>query len=189
LERMAEKSATNLIQGIEASKSRELWRLIFGLGIRHVGVTSARSLARHFGDMERLQKATQEELKAISDVGDVVAQSVRNFFETEANLITLEDLRKAGLNMKATSVEETSSNSLEGKSFVLTGTLPTWTREEAAEHIRQAGGEIRSSVSKKTSYVVAGEEAPIGRSWIKKTLGKISLTVRARHTVLLQRSK
>jgi len=159
LERMAMKSASNLVEGIEASKSRELWRLIFGLGIRHVGAASARSLAQHFGDMDRLKAATIEELMNINDVGEVVAQSIRDFFEKKDNLQTIDRLRAAGLNFTATKVETQSSSKLSGKSFVLTGTLPTLSREQAGELIRQAGGLIRSSVSKKTDYVVAGEDA------------------------------
>jgi DNA ligase (NAD+) len=159
LERMGEKSAQNLIDGIDASRKRELWRLIFGLGIRHVGAASARSLARHFGSIERLQHASFEELQAVPDVGEIVAQSIRDFFEKEDNLRTLEHLKERGLNFESTASEKPSSSSLEGKTFVLTGTLPTLSREEAAELIRQAGGTVSSSVSKKTSYVVAGEDA------------------------------
>lgn len=159
LERMAKKSATNLMEAIQASKSRELWRLIFGLGIRHVGAASARSLARHFGSIDRLKEANLEELMSIPDVGEVVAQSIRNFFDTKNNLVVLEELRKFGLNFSASITKHRASTYLADQSFVLTGTLPTWTREEAADRIRQAGGEVRSSVSKKTSYVVAGADA------------------------------
>ena len=159
LERMAKKSAENLIEGIEASKSRDLWRLIFGLGIRHVGAASARSLARRFGTLDRLIEATVEKLMAVSDVGEVVARSIRDFFDKKDNLHTLERLRRAGVNFSASNVEHRTPNILLGKSFVLTGTLPTLTREEAGELIRQAGGEVRASVSKKTDYVVAGKEA------------------------------
>ncbi len=159
LERMAEKSASNLIEGIAVSKTRELWRLIFGLGIRHVGAASARALARSFGSMDTLKIATPEQLVSINDVGDVVAASIRDFFQKNDNLDTLHRLEKAGVNMKTSEVEKPSSNVLKGKSFVLTGTLPTLTREEAGQLIRQAGGEVKSSVSKKTSYIVAGEDA------------------------------
>jgi len=159
LERMGEKSAINLIQGIEASKSRGLWRLIFGLGIRHVGAASARSLDGHFDGMDALRKASVEELLVIQDVGGVVARSIRNFFDKKDNLQTLERLRTAGLNFTASSVERRTLNALAGKSFVLTGALPTLSREEAGELIRHAGGEVKSSVSKKTDYVVAGEDA------------------------------
>jgi DNA ligase (NAD+) len=159
LERMAEKSADNVIQAIQASKSRELWRLIFGLGIRHVGATSARSLEKHFRSMDRLQKATSEELMAVRDVGEVVARSVHEFFQNNENQETLERLRKAGLNFESKATETETSTVLEGKSFVLTGTLPHLSREEAAELIRRSGGEVKSSVSKKTSYLVAGEDA------------------------------
>ncbi len=159
LERMAEKSAKNLLDGIEASKTRDLWRLVFGLGIRHVGAASARSLASHFGSMDKLKAATVEELMTVEDVGDVVAGSLRDFFDKKDNLETIEKLRKAGLSMETRNVERGMRNILDGKSFVLTGTLPTLSRDQAGELIRQAGGVVKSSVSKKTDYVVAGEEA------------------------------
>ncbi len=168
LERMGEKSAANLIHGIEASKSRELWRLIFGLGIRHVGAASARSLAGHFGSMDTLRKVSVEELLVVPDVGEVVVRSIRDFFDKKDNLQTLERLRKTGLNMTATSHKPQATSILTGKSFVLTGALPTLSREEAGELIRQAGGEIKSSVSKKTDYVVAGEEAGFKLDQAKK---------------------
>jgi DNA ligase (NAD+) len=158
LDRMAEKSADNVLAAIEASKSRDLWRLIFGLGIRHVGAASARSLASHFGSMEKLKKATVEELFAVEDVGETVAQSIQDFFSKKDNLQTIDRLKAAGLKLVAENVGK-KSDTLSGQSFVLTGTLPTWSREEAGEKIRQAGGTVKSSVSKKTNYVVAGEEA------------------------------
>lgn len=160
LDRMAEKSAQNLLAGIEASKKRDLWRLIFGLGIRHVGAASARALAAYFQNMDRLREASEEELTAVPDVGEVVAGSIRDFFQKEDNLATLERLRRSGLIFSEQKREEQKiSTALTGKNFVLTGTLPTFSREEASNRIRQAGGIVRSSVSKKTDYVVAGEEA------------------------------
>ncbi len=159
LERMAEKSADNLIQAIAASKARDLWRLIFGLGIRHVGAASARALAARFGMMDRLRDASEEELTEVPDVGEVVARSLRDFFGKPDNQATLERLRKAGLSFETRNAERGTRNALDGKSFVLTGTLATLSREEASELILQAGGTVRSSVSKKTDYVVAGEEA------------------------------
>lgn len=158
MERMAEKSADNLIQGIAASKARDLWRLIFGLGIRHVGAASARSLATHFETLDRLQHATVEELIAVTDVGEVVARSLRDFFEKPDNLATLERLRKENVNFKTSSVERRASRVLEGKSFVLTGALPNLEREKVAEMIREAGGIVRSSISKKTDYLVVGAD-------------------------------
>jgi DNA ligase (NAD+) len=158
LERMAEKSATNLIQGIEASKTRDLWRLIFGLGIRHVGATSARSLAQHFGSMDLLMKADRAQLTDIGDVGEVVAQSIFDFFQKKDHVDILARLKKAGLRFVDTN-RVNRSNQLAGKSFVLTGTLPQLSRDEAGELIRQAGGNVKSSVSKKTDFLVAGEEA------------------------------
>ena len=158
LDRMAEKSADNLIQGIEESKARDLWRLIFGLGIRHVGAASARSLAEHFETLDRLRQATVEELIAVTDVGEVVARSLRDFFEKPDNLATLERLRKAGLAFETRNVKRETRNVLDGKSFVLTGALPNLERDKAAEMIREAGGIVRSSVSKKTDYLVAGAD-------------------------------
>lgn len=159
LERMAEKSANNLMEAIQKSKSRELWRLIFGFGIRHVGATSSRALADHFGTIDRLKDATIEELQNINDVGDVVAKSVHDFFQNDENLQTIERFRKAGLNLETSKKERAVSNKLEGKSFVLTGTLPTLSRDDAGELIRSNGGVVKSSVSKKIDFVLAGEEA------------------------------
>jgi DNA ligase (NAD+) len=160
-ERMAQKSATNLYQAIQESRTREFWRVIFGLGIRHVGAASARSLARHFGDMEKLKSASLEQLFEVEDVGDVVAASIQDFFTKKDNLEVIARLEKAGVQMKSNSTEagEAGSERLKGKIFVLTGTLATLTRDEAPELIRRHGGAVKSSVSKNTSYVLAGEEA------------------------------
>ncbi len=159
LERMAEKSARNVLAGIEASKQADLWRLIFGLGILHVGAGSARALANHFGSLEEIEKATEEDLLKIRDVGDVVAQSIVTWFAREENRELLHRLRTAGVNTKAQQVAvRADGTNLAGKTFVLTGTLSE-PRENVKERILAAGGKVSGSVSKKTNYVVAGENA------------------------------
>jgi DNA ligase (NAD+) len=159
LERMAEKSAQNVIDGIEASKKQDLWRLIFGLGILHVGAGSARALASHFGSLDKLAGAGVEDLQAVRDVGDVVAESVVTWFGSEENRELIKRLRKAGLNFAAQQMAAPAGGAdFTGKIFVLTGTL-TEPRDVVADRIRAAGGKVASSVSKKTSYVVAGEHA------------------------------
>lgn len=160
LERMAEKSASNLLAQIEASKSRDLAALIYGLGIRHVGERTAGILARHFGSLERLSSASVEELDAVHEIGLTVAESVRDWFDDAGNLALCERLRAAGVR---TEVEHkasgTRAEALAGKQFVLTGKLTSLTRDEARELIETRGGRVTSSVSKKTDYVVAGEDA------------------------------
>ena len=159
LERMAEKSAQNVLDGIEASKQADLWRLIFGLGILHVGAGAARALAGHFGTLEAIERATEEELCQVRDIGEVVAKSIMTWFAQEENRELLRRLRAAGLNMKAhQTAVRTGGAKLAGKTFVLTGTLSE-PRENIKERIIAAGGKVSSSVSKKTDYVVAGENA------------------------------
>jgi DNA ligase (NAD+) len=159
LERMAEKSARNVLDGIEASKQADLWRLIFGLGILHVGAGSARALANHFVTLEALQAASEEELLKIHDVGDVVAHSVVTWFALAENKELLQRLRKAGVNTRALQAAvKAGGTKLAGKTFVLTGTLSE-PRDDVKERIIAAGGKVASSVSKKTDYVVAGENA------------------------------
>jgi DNA ligase (NAD+) len=159
LERMAEKSARNVLDGIEASKKADLWRLLFGIGILHVGAGAARALATHFGSLDKLEKATEEELISVRDIGDVVAKSIVTWFGKAENQELLRRLRHAGVNTVA---QQTASRSggtkLAGKTFVLTGTLSE-PREDIKERIIAAGGKVSSSVSKKTDYVVAGENA------------------------------
>ncbi len=159
LERMAEKSARNVLAGIEASKQGDLWRLIFGLGILHVGAGSARALANHFGSLEKLAAATQEELLAIHDIGEVVAESIVTWFASEENQELLRRLREAGVDRQAQKVKAAAGGKeIAGKTFVLTGTLSE-PREDVKERIIAAGGKVAGSVSKKTDYVVAGENA------------------------------
>ena len=162
LERMGEKSAANVVEALEASKKRDLWRLVFGLGIRHVGATAARTLAGHFGSMDALAGLTEGELEAIDEIGPVMARSIADFFSKKDNRRVLERLRKAGLNFSVQRIAysvQGSPSQIKGKTFVLTGTLPVYTREEASELILQAGGKVSSSVSKKTDFVLAGSEA------------------------------
>lgn len=158
LERMGDSSVSNLLSSIEDSKSRPLSRLIAALGIRNVGVVAARALAKAFGSMEKLKQATVLELAALPDFGMVTAQCVEDFFAKESNRELIEKLERNGVNM----VEESSgeqNTAWAGKVFVLTGTLPNYSRSEASEIILSLGGSVSSSVSKNTSYVLAGEAA------------------------------
>ncbi|MHB0975201.1 MAG: NAD-dependent DNA ligase LigA [Thiobacillus sp.] len=159
LERMAEKSAANLLAAIEASKATTLARFIFALGIRNVGETTAKDLARHFGSLAALITADEAGLLAVRDVGPVVAQSIRQFFAEPHNLEVVNKLRAAGVHWPESTGVQQSAGILAGKTLVLTGTLPMLTREAAKEMIEAAGGKVAGSVSKKTDYVVAGEEA------------------------------
>lgn len=160
LERMGQKSTANLLHAIETAKERPLWRLLFGLGIPHVGATAARTLARHFHTLDRLMAASVEELQRIPDIGEIMAESIAHFFAAEPNRILIERLRAAGLNFGEKDEQETveAAPGFAGTTWVITGTL-THPREEIAEIIRQRGGKVSGSVSKKTSYVLAGEEA------------------------------
>jgi DNA ligase (NAD+) len=160
LERMGEKSARNFLDGIEASKKRELWRLLFGLGILHVGAGVAKSLARNYESLDDLAKASVEALTETEDIGEVIAQSLVEWFGNKRNQELIARLRAAGLNFKSDTYKaKAAAGPLTGKSFVLTGTLPNLKREEAQAKIEAAGGKVSGSVSKKTDYVVAGAEA------------------------------
>jgi DNA ligase (NAD+) len=160
LERKAEKSATNLMAQIEASKSRDLPHLIYGLGIRHVGERTAGILARKFRSLERLGKASVEEIDAIHEIGMTVAQSVRDWFEDAGNMSLCARLRAAGVKIEMEGgASELQDGTFAGKQFVLTGKLDSLTRDEARALIEGRGGRVTSSVSKKTDYVVAGEDA------------------------------
>lgn len=158
LERMGEKSAQNLISAIANSKKQSLDRVIYALGIRFVGKTVARDLAGAFGNMDKLMTATEEELISIDSIGPKIAESVAAFFSKEHNIHIVETLRNHGLTFKMEETEE-ASTLLGGKKFVLTGSLPTFTRKEATELIRKHGGDTTSSVSSKTDYLLAGESA------------------------------
>jgi DNA ligase (NAD+) len=157
LERMGKKSAENVLREIEASKKLPLERVIFGLGIRMVGERTAEFLAEHFGSMDALMKASEAELLEVNEVGPRIAASIREFFAEEKNLTLLGRLREAGLSF--TGEKKVRGTQLAGMTFVLTGTLPTYSRDDAKKMIEDAGGKVSGSVSKKTSYVVAGEEA------------------------------
>ena len=157
LERVAEKSAQALLDEIERSKKVPLARVLLGLGIRFVGERTAQLLAAHFGSMDALMTASAEELEAVNEVGPRVAQAISEFFAEPKNRALVERLREAGLTF--TAEKRVTTSTLEGLTFVLTGTLPNLTRETAKEKIESAGGKVSGSVSKKTSYVVAGEEA------------------------------
>lgn len=159
LEGYGPKRIANLLQAIEESKQRPLERLIVGLGIRFVGSVAAADLARHFGSLDAIMAASEAELVAIDGIGPVVAASVVQFFGREENRRVVEKLRAAGLRLTAGAPRQRASDGLAGKTFVLTGTLPSMTREQAAELIQAHGGKVSESVSKKTSYVVAGASA------------------------------
>jgi len=160
LDRMGAKSADNLLQQIETSKEAGLARLIYGLGIRHVGERTATILANRYGDIEALSASTQEELANIHEIGEVVASSVYAWFQSSRNQKLIERLAKAGVKMKtANAGAEPPSRVFEGKTFVLTGTLPTLKRDDAKAYIEARGGRVSGSVSKKTDFVVAGEDA------------------------------
>ena len=161
LERMADKSAANLVASLEKSKRTTLARFLYALGIRHVGETTAKDLARHFGSLERVLQASLEQLLEVPDVGPVVAQSIRAFFDQPHNVEVVQQLRAAGIGWDehAGTAADAAPKPLAGMTFVLTGTLPTLSRDSAKELIEAAGGKVAGSVSKKTSYVVAGEEA------------------------------
>jgi DNA ligase (NAD+) len=160
LERMAEKSATNLTAQIEDSKQRGLQRLLYGLDIRHVGERYAKILARAFRSIENLEKATVEELDAIHEIGLTVAVSVFNFFQNPRSQALIERLKLAGVKTEIDGASNASVNeNFNGKTFVLTGKLETMTRDEAAKLIEERGGRVSNSVSKKTDFVVAGSDA------------------------------
>ncbi len=156
LERMAGKSAENVIAAIERSRKTPLPRLLYALGIRYVGERTAQLLAEHFGSIDALQRASQEELEEAEEVGPRVGEAILDFFRAERNQNLLEELRAEGLQFEHERTRKTSDK-LAGKTFVLTGTLPSLSRDEAKAMIQAAGGKVSGSVSKKTDYVVAGE--------------------------------
>ena len=157
LERMGKKSAQNVRGEIENSKKLALERVIYGLGIRMVGERTAQFLAEHFGSMDALMKASEEELQAVAEIGPRVSQSIREFFDEPKNVALVDKLRQAGLTFKG--AKKQRGTALTGKTFVLTGTLEHYSRDEAKKIIEDAGGTVSGSVSKKTDYVVAGDQA------------------------------
>jgi DNA ligase (NAD+) len=159
LERMGRKSAENLIGEIQSSKSLEFWRVLFGLGIRHVGERTAQLLAEHFGAMKHLKEASAAELEQVHEVGPKLAESIHQFLREADNLALIERLQASGLTMRTETAERPRTPQVfAGKTFVLTGTLATMTREAASELIQQRGGRVSSSVSKKTNYLLAGAD-------------------------------
>lgn len=158
LKKNGKKFAQNLINAIEESKKRDLYRLINSLGIRHVGVKLAKTLARYFKDMDKLIVATYEELRMIEDVGEITANTIYEFFRQDQTIDLINKLKQANVNMKA-EIQENEDEKFAGKTFVLTGSLEHYSREEASEIIEKMGGKTSSSVSKKTDYVLAGEDA------------------------------
>jgi DNA ligase (NAD+) len=165
LDRMAEKSATKLLEALEKSKNTTLPRFIFGLGIRHVGEATAKALAKHFGKLDGIMGVTAEEapsterLAEVDDVGPIVAESIHTFFQQPHNREVVEQLRACGVHWAEGEPAARAPQPLSGKTFVITGTLPTLSRDEARDRVEAAGGKVAGSVSKKTDYVVAGAEA------------------------------
>jgi DNA ligase (NAD+) len=159
LERIGDRSAQLLVAAIDASRSRPLAKLLVGLGIRHVGPSAAVALARELGDLDAIAGAAEEDLAVVPGVGGVIAQSVQAFFTIDRNRELIEKLRAAGVNFQgpARVTAPVDGPSLEGLAFVLTGTLPSMTREEAQAELEARGAKVTGSVSKKTSYVVVGE--------------------------------
>jgi len=155
--RMGMKSAENLVEAIGKARQPSLGRLLFALGIRHVGETTARDVARHFGSMQAIMDATPEQLLEVTDVGPAVAGSIHRFFAEPHNREIVDALGRQGVTPVAEAAAQ--GGGLTGKTFVLTGTMPNWTRDDATRHILAAGGKVSGSVSRKTAYLVAGEEA------------------------------
>lgn len=178
LERMGEKSVDNLLASIENTKNNELYRLIFGLGIRQIGAAASKTLAKQFGSIDAVMQADCETLENLEDFGRITAESVREFFTESKNIALVNELKELGLNMTykapvVTNNVEGKFNPVEGKIFVLTGTLPTLKRSEAQKMIEDRGGKCSSSVSAKTDFVLAGEEAG---SKLEKAL-KLGVTI------------
>ena len=157
LEGMGEVSANNLTAAIARSKENDLWRLLFALGIRQVGAKAAKTLAKHFGTLAEIAAATTEELTAVDDIGGITAENIRQWFSSDENRKLVEELQAAGVNMRC--LTQSDDQRFRGKTIVLTGTLEQMTREEATERIELLGGKASGSVSKKTSFVVAGPGA------------------------------
>jgi len=160
LDRMADKSANKLLEALEKSKQTTLMRFLFGLGIRHAGEGTAKGLARHFGKLDAIMNATEEQLLQVPDIGPIVAKSVHTFFNQPHNREVVEQLRACGVTWEESEPAAVAAPKLlSGKTFVITGTLPTLSRDEAKDLLEAAGAKVSGSVSKKTTYLVAGEEA------------------------------
>ncbi|GAE87452.1 DNA ligase [Acetivibrio straminisolvens JCM 21531] len=159
MERMGKKSVENLLASIEKSKKNNIDRLIFGFGIRHIGLRAAQLLSENFESIDAIMNASAENIVAIPEFGDKMARSVEQFFSQKQNRDIIEKLKAAGVNTISFGKKKIKDNRFEGKTFVLTGTLPSFTRKEAEEIIKSFGGKTSGSVSKKTDYVLAGEDA------------------------------
>ncbi len=183
LDKFAEKSAKNLISALEVSKRRELWQLIHGLGIPHVGKQSAKDLEAKFNSLEAIASATEESLEAIDGIGSIMAQSIHAWFADVDNRILIEQLKAHGLNFNSARQED-GTGILAGKTVVLTGSLPTLSRDEATQMIEAAGGRTSSSVSKKTDFVLAGEAT--GTKYVKAKKLKVSILDERAFLELLQ---
>ena len=163
LERMGEKSVTNLLQAIETSKSNSLEKLLFGLGIRHVGAKAAKTLAQQFDTIDKLRQATREELTAINEIGEKMADSIVTYFELEEVAALIQELETAGVNLTYKGAKPVALEAIDsffaGKTIVLTGKLVQLTRNEAKDQLEALGAKVAGSVSKKTDLVIAGEDA------------------------------
>ena len=158
LERMGEKSVNNLLASIERSKDNDLSKLIYGLGVRHIGLRASQLAAEYFGTMDNLFKTSREEIRLVEEFGEKMAESLESFLKQEQTRHTISLLKEMGVNMVSKS-RRNKEGKFSGLTFVLTGTLPTYTRNEAASLIEERGGKVSGSVSKKTSYVLAGSDA------------------------------
>jgi len=154
---MAEKSVNNLLESLEKSKKNPFSKLIYALGIRHIGINSARILSQYYNTINKLKSAKMDELEKLEDVGPTMAISILQFFSSQENISIITGLEKAGISMEEKTNFSATNNILDGKFFVLTGTLETYSREEMADKIRNSGGNVNSSISNKTSYLIVGE--------------------------------
>lgn len=159
IERLGEKSIDNLLNAIEESKKQPFHKVLFALGIRYVGAGAAQKIANHFGSIDNLINASEEEIASIYEIGPSISNSIRNFFSNKQNVRLINELKSAGLNFSSGEKKKIKNTALADKTFVLTGTLSSLTREEASEKIIQLGGKVTSSVSKNTDFVIAGEKA------------------------------
>jgi DNA ligase (NAD+) len=160
LERFGEKSINNIINSIEESKKKPFEKVLFAIGIRHIGEKSAKIIAKHFNSIDKLSTASAEDISSVHEIGPKIAESIANFFKDEKSKILIEKLKKAGINFKSEKVNEENLNpNFKSKTFVLTGSLENYTRDKATEIIENLGGRVSSSVSKNTDYVLAGAEA------------------------------
>ena len=181
---MAEKSAQNIVDAQEKSKRTTLPRFLYGLGIRHVGEATAKELVRHFGTLDAIMDASEEALVGVNDVGPIVAKSLHTFFAQKHNREVVEQLRACGLTWEEGEPAAQAPKPLAGKTFVLTGTFPTLSRDQAKDLLEAAGAKVAGSVSKKTDYVVAGAEA--GSKLEKAQALGVAVIDEAAMTALLQ---